>query len=251
MIRSLVVRDIRSRYAGSFMGFFWSVVHPLMQIILYYFIFAVIFKVRLGPEYGGSNYAFWLIAGLLPWLFFSETVMRAPRTVIEQASILKKTMFPSEIFPIVNLVAAMISHLISVIILIVFFIFSGYGISIKILLLFPYMLMIVIFTLGLSWILSALNVFVRDIGQVIGVVVNIWFYLTPVVYQSRYVPVRLQTVFRLNPMLHAIEGYRSAFLGKGDIAFTGIFYLLAISIIVIVIGAFTFRRLKPAFADVL
>src|SRR3990172_9144128 len=86
MIRSMVIRDLRARYMGSFLGFFWSVIHPLTQLLIYYFVFALVLKIRLGPGYGGANYALWLIAGLLPWMFFAEAVTRAPGAVLEQAN---------------------------------------------------------------------------------------------------------------------------------------------------------------------
>ena len=251
MIRSMVIRDLKQRYVGSLLGIFWSVIHPLTQLILYYFIFAVVFKIRLGPEYGGTNFAVWLIAGLLPWMFFAETVTRASTTVVEQSNLIKKMVFPSEIFPIVSLMAAIVSHLIGLTILISFLLISGYGISLQILLVFPYMLIAAIFALGISWFVSSVNVFLRDVGQVIGVMVNIWFYLTPIVYPSVRIPGKLQGLFRLNPMFHVIEGYRMALLGKINMDITNLSYLLLVTVIILVIGALTFRRLKPIFADVL
>lgn len=251
MIRSMVIRDMRARYVGSLMGFFWSVLHPLTQLILYYFVFAVILKVRLGPEYGGTSFALWLIAGLLPWLFFAEVVTRAPSTVLNQSNLIKKMAFPSEILPIVNLAVALVSHLIGLSILLVFLLIFGDGISWKIFWILPYMLLAVIFALGISWLLSALNVFLRDVDQIIGVVVNIWFFMTPIIYPRHAVPKILQGFFELNPMFHVVEGYRMALLGKTAMDATGYAYLLFMSLAVIILGGLTFRRLKPAFADVL
>ena len=251
MLRSMVIRDLKRRYVGSLLGIFWSVIHPLTQLILYYFIFAVVFKIRLGPEYGGTNFAIWLIAGLLPWMFFAETVTRGATAVVEQSNLIKKMVFPSEMFPIVNLMAAMVSHLIGITILISFLVISGFGISLQILLVFPYMLIAALFALGIAWFVSSVNVFLRDAGQVIGVIVNIWFYLTPIVYPSARIPEKLQGLFKLNPMLHVVEGYRMALLGKITVDITSLSYLLLVTAAILVIGAFTFRRLKPIFADVL
>ena len=251
MIRSMVIRDLNTRYVGSLLGIFWSVIHPLTQLILYYFIFAVVFKIKLGPEYGGTNYAIWLIAGLLPWMFFAETVTKGATAVVEQSNLIKKMVFPSEIFPIVNLMAAMVSHIIGITILIFFLLLSGNGLSLQILLVFPYMLIATVFALGISWFVSSVNVFLRDVGQVIGVIVNIWFYLTPIVYTSASIPGKLQGLFRLNPMLYVVEGYRMALLGKINIVIISLSYLLLVTVAILVIGALTFRRLKPIFADVL
>jgi ABC-type polysaccharide/polyol phosphate export permease len=247
----MVIRDLKNRYVGSLLGIFWSVIHPLTQFVLYYFIFAVVFKIRLGPEYGGTNFALWLIAGLLPWMFFSETVTKGASAVVEQSNLIKKMVFPSEIFPIVSLMAAMVSHLIGTAILIFFLLLSGYGLSSQILLVFPYMLIAIVFALGITWFVSSVNVFLRDVGQVIGVIVNIWFYLTPIVYPGASIPGKLQWLFRLNPMTHVVEGYRMALLGKIGIDVTSLLYILLVTVAILVIGALTFRRLKPIFADVL
>ncbi len=251
MIRSMVIRDLRARYMGSFLGLFWSVIHPLTQLLIYYFVFAVVLKMRLGPEYGGTSYALWLIIGLLPWVFFAEGVTRAPNAVLEQANLIKKMVFPSEIFSIVHLTAALINHLIAITILIGFLLAVGHGISWKIFMILPYLLSIGLLTTGISWLLSSLNVYLRDISQLIGVVVNIWFFLTPIIYPRDLIPESLRALFELNPMLYIVDGYRMALLGKAEIDITGLAYLLIVSLAVFVLGALTFKKLKPAFADVL
>jgi ABC-type polysaccharide/polyol phosphate export permease len=251
MIRSMVVRDIRARYVGSFLGFFWSIIHPLTQLLLYYFVFAVVMKVKLGPEYGGTGFALWLIAGLLPWMLFAESVMRAPGAVLEQANLIKQTVFPSELFPVVHLTAAAVNHLIAVAILVGVLVASGHGISAKLVLIVPYLALVGTLILGISWLLSALNVFLRDIGQVLGVVVNIWFFLTPIFYPRGVVPDRIQWLYGINPMLYAVEGYRAALLGQADLDLEGLGYLVVTALVVFVLGGLTFKKLKPAFADVL
>lgn len=214
MIRSMVIRDMKARYMGSLMGFFWSVIHPLTQILLYFFVFSVVFKVRPGPQYGGASFAPWMIAGLLPWMFFAEVVNRAPSAAVDQANLVKKMVFPSEIFPIVNLSAAVVNHLIAVTLFMGFLLLSGFGMSVKILWMIPYLLTAGIFALGISWMLSSVNVFLRDVGQITGVVINIWFFLTPIFYPPSLIPKQLQGLFGLNPMLHVVDGYRMAVLGK-------------------------------------
>ncbi len=251
MIRSIVIREIRTRYIGSFLGIFWSIIHPLTQILIYYFIFSVILKIRLGPEFGGTSFAIWLVAGLLPWMFFAEVVTQSPGAVLEQSSLITKMVFPSEILPLTNLLAALINHLIGVVILIGFLFALGYGISLNILLIIPSLIATGIFALGISWMLSALNVFLRDIGQIISVFVNIWFFMTPIFYPKHLIPEKLQVLYSLNPMLHVVETYRVGLLGKTDIDVTGFSYLLLIGFVAFVLGGLIFRKLKPAFADVL
>ncbi len=247
----MVGRDIRQRYAGSIMGLFWSVIHPLTQLLIYYFIFSVIFKMKLGPEYGGANYAIWLISGLLPWMLFAEIVTRSPMAVVEQSDLLKKMAFPSEILPVVQLSAALINHLIGMLILFGFLIVLGYGISLNILWTPLYLILTGILGLGIAWLLAALNVFFRDVAHLIGVFVNIMFFLTPIVYSYSLIPERARGIMGLNPMLHAIEGYRMALIGRGGMDLYGLLYLLIIALFLFVLGGVTFRKLKPAFADVL
>lgn len=251
MIRSMVVRDIRARYIGSFLGFFWTIIHPLTQIMIYYFIFSVILKVRLGPEYGGTNFAIWLIAGMLPWLFFAEIVTRSPEAVLDHTSIITKTVFPSELLPLIHFISAIINHLIGMAIFLGILLVFGYGISLKVLLVFPFMLTIGIFAIGISWTLSALNVFLRDIGQIVGVIVNIWFFMTPIIYPLNTIPKNLQKLYGLNPMLHLIEAYRLALLGKANLTFGSLFYIVIPVFISFIFGGLIFKKLKPAFADVL
>ena len=159
--------------------------------------------------------------------------------------------FPSEILPLAHLGAAVINHLIGLVIFISFLLVFGYGMWPKVLFILPYLFAIGIFALGISWMLSALNVFLRDIGQIIGVFVQIWFFLTPIFYPRHLIPESLQGLYSLNPMLHAVEGYRAALLGKTDIHIFGLSYLLLFGLATLALGGLTFKKLKPAFADVL
>jgi len=251
MIRSMVIREIRARYIGSFLGIFWSIIHPLTQLLIYYFVFSVILKIKLGPEYQTTNFAIWLVAGLLPWIFFADVVTRSPGAVLEQSSLITKTVFPSEILSFTLLVAAMINHLIGIVIFIGFLLLFGYGITLKVFLILPIFLMTGIFALGISWMLSALNVFLRDIGQIIGVFVNIWFFLTPIIYPQHLIPDNWQGFYNLNPMIYSVEGYRVGLLGTTNINVEGLSYLLLLGFITFAIGGLIFKKLKPAFADVL
>lgn len=251
MIRSLVVRDIRARYVGSSLGIFWSVVHPLSQLLIYYFVFSLILKVKLGPEYGGTHFAIWLIVGLLPWMLFSEVVLRAPGAVLEQANLIKKTIFPSEVLPFSHLAAAMVNHFIALGILLIFIGAFDVGLSLRAILVIPYLVAIGILAMGISWILSAFNVFLRDIGQVIGLFINVWFYFTPIIYPRDLIPEKFQDLLWLNPMSHAVEGYRMALLGQTTPEPWSLIYLFSIGLCLFGVGGLVFKQLKPAFADVL
>lgn len=250
-IRSLVVRDIRSRYTGSFLGLFWSVAHPLLQLLIYYFVFSTLLRVRLGPEYGGTSFSVWLIVGLLPWMLFSEVVGRSPNAVLEQAGLIKRTVFPSEVIPFAHVLAASLNHLITLILVVAVIWIFGHAPSAVTLLFIPYFLAVTLFALGLSWILSSLNVFLRDVGQLVGIVLQIWFYLTPVIYPTNVIPERFRAWMSLNPMLHAIDAYRMALLVKLVPNPRGLAYAFAVGAFTFILGGLLFRRLKPSFVDVL
>lgn len=251
MLRNLVVRDIRTRYTGSFLGIFWAIIHPLTQLIIYLFVFSVVLKIKLGAEYGGINFAIWLMSGMLPWLLFSEVVSRSPGAVLEQAGLIKKTVFPSEILLVAHMSAALVNHVIMFVLLLVILFFSGLNISGNILWLPVYLLGVISFGLGLAWILSALNVFLRDIGQMLSVLLNIWFFLTPIIYPSQMIPEKFRIWLSANPMIYAVEGYRMALLGRETFNPVGMVIFCVVGITTFAIGGLVFKKLKPSFADVL
>lgn len=251
MIKSLVIRDIRARYIGSFLGLFWSVIHPLSQLLIYYFVFSLILKVKLGPEYKETHFAIWLLIGLLPWMLFSEVVIRAPGAVLEQANLIKKSVFPSEILSFSHLAAALVNHFIAMTVIYLFIGFFGVGFSLRNMLFIPYLIGIALLAMGVSWTLAALNVFFRDIGQVIGVVLNLWFYVTPIIYPKEIIPEQFRNLVELNPVVHAVEGYRMAFLGQASPNLQGLGYLIVTALCLFSMGGLIFKKLKPAFADVL
>lgn len=251
MIRNMVIRDLRTRYIGSFLGFFWTIIHPLTQILIYYFLFSVIVKIKLGSAYGGTNFGLWLICGLLPWFFFSEIIDSSPDVILNQADIIKKSVFPSEILPLTLVLTAFVNHIIGFIILVAFLLISGIGISVKILLALPVLFSIGIFAIGISWALSALNVFYRDIGQIVSVVLSVWFFGTPIIYPFDRVPEQFQTILRWNPMVHLVEAYRWALLGKTELEVKPLLIISIPILITFIFGGLFFKRLKPAFTDVL
>lgn len=251
MIKNMVIRDIRARYVGSFIGIFWTFIHPVSQVLIYYFVFSVVLKIRLSAEYGDTSFAAWLIAGLLPWFFFSEVVTRSPNAILEQADVIKKTVFPTELLSVTHFISAMISHLIGLVIFECVLLALGHKVSTKILLILPSIIMIGLFSIGISWALSALNVFLRDIGQVIGVFMQIWFFMTPIFYPLDSIPQSLQGIYLLNPMLHIIETYRDAMLGNSHVSIENVLFVAIYTAGSFVAGGLIFKKLKPTFTDVL
>ncbi|MGC2423994.1 MAG: ABC transporter permease [Nitrospirota bacterium] len=251
MIKSFAFADLKKRYIGSFGGVFWSVIQPLAFILTYYVVFSYFFKSKVSAEYGTESYALWLIAGLLPWFFFSETVSRSTSAIFENQALVTKTLFPSEIIPISLLVSGIINHVIGLAIFFCFSIGITGGISAFSPLVLVYFVLLSVLVLGLSWGLSSLNVFMRDIGQFVTIALNLWFFYTPIFYPFGIIPKKLDFIFKLNPMYHAVEGYRDALVASKMPDPYHLLYLFLFASASFVVGGLIYKRLKPAFADVL
>lgn len=250
MIRAMVLQEVRSRYAGTIGGLFWSVIVPFTTAIIYAFVFSIGLKV---PEQGGVPFILWFFCALIAWNLMADTVMQSANVVIANAHLVKKVVFPTEVLPLVNLGANLIIHGISLCVLLGIMIFYGRTFSLHMGQFVYFLAGVCLFTLGLSWIVGALNVFYRDLGQFVTVVMHMWFWLTPIVWGLDMFPENVQSVLRLNPMTYIAEGYRASFLFGRPIwadAWNGV-YFWGCAMLFFVAGATVFRRLKPDFADVL
>lgn len=261
LIRSFVVRDLRSRYIGSFMGFFWSVIHPLVMLTCWTFVFLGIFKQNLDPATAGtSSFPLFLFCSYLPWLFLSDVLQRSSTVVVDNANLVTKTLFPTEILPLTILLSGLVNHLIQFAILMALILVMLGKVSVFILLVPVYFLFLMLFTLGLSWLMAGVNVFVRDASQVISVVLTFWFWFTPIFYtpdtlqraavehpRLRYVV----SVLNWNPMAHVVTGYRDCLLRMRMPDLKKLLLLAVSSSLVFVLGGLFFRHMKREFVDVL
>lgn len=252
LIRNFVIRDLKARYVGSFMGLFWSVIHPIVLLLCYTFVFLLIFQMRPRPEtHGTSNFALFLFCGILPWLYFQDAVQRSSTALIDNTNLVTKTLFPSEILPLVALLSGLINHLIGFAILLVIIFFTIGKVSLFILLIPLYLVFLMLFTLGLSWFVASLNVFVRDVSQVIAVIMTFWFWFTPIFYTLDMFPQKLLFLVYLNPLAHVVIGYRDCLL-RMQMPDMGILAILAlVSLAVFVSGGLFFRATKREFVDIL
>jgi lipopolysaccharide transport system permease protein len=251
LIHTFVIRDLRARYIGSFIGFFWSVIHPIVLLISYTFVFHFVFGLRPRPETGTTSFPLFLFCSILPWLFFQETLQRSSTVIIENASLVTKTIFPSEILPLTVMLAGLVNHLIGFAILLGILFFTLGKISVFILFIPVYFFLLMLFTLGLSWFVSSLNVFVRDVSQVLSVILIFWFWFTPIFYSTDQFPANLRFLMRWNPLAHVVAGYRDCLLGMRmpDLSVLALFAILAF--LVFAAGGIFFRKTKREFVDVL
>ena len=196
LIRVMVRRDILGRYRGSFGGAFWTLINPLLLMLTYFFVFGVVLRSRFGQDQSRSGFALYFLAGMLPWLAFSEAAGRAPGVMLEHRNFVKKLVFAVETLP-VNLVAAgLVSELFAVVLFCGFLLAVRGGVPPSVVWLPALLIPQVLFTAGVSWFLAALGVFVRDLGQVMGFVLTIWFFVTPICYPETSLPPRPGIAFQ-------------------------------------------------------
>ena len=248
LLTELVRRDLQSRYRGSLFGFLWAFVHPLWQLALLWVVFSVILKVPLTGERTASFPVF-LFSGLVPWLAFAEGLQRAATAVVEHSGLVRKLRFPSELLVVSSIVSALIHQFVALGIFAVWQAVAGEPAWQRL----PWLLFglaaQVALALGFGWAASALQVFFRDVAQGLGIALQAWFYLTPIVYPLSLIPERLRPWMALNPMATTVQAFRTVLLG-GPPPTTGAALALAgIALATMGLGWALFRRLRPAFAD--
>ena len=243
LLKSNVKTEIRGRYKNSILGIMWSFLNPLLQLAVY----SIIFGALLAG--GDQTYHIYICVALIPWTYFTTTITQASFTIIGNGDIIKKVYFPREILPISVVTSGAVNFVISTIIILAFVIFSGVGLSWYILL-YPFVLLVqYVLLLGISFIVSSITVYFRDLEHIIGIILLAAFYGTPIVYKLEQLPANLQIIMQLNPMTHIINGYRSIFYyhQMPDMKILGI--LLAMSVGLTVIGYFIFKKLQKGFAE--
>ena len=252
LVKNFMIRDLKNRYAGSMIGFVWSVIHPLTTLAIYSLVFSWMLNVRVGLEFGTDNFTVWMFAGLLPWIFFSETLSRSTSLVIDNTNLIKKTVFPSEVLPVSLLLSNAINFIIGFMILLAGIYFTGGSIEfVSLIYVLVYVLPLVLMILGFSWLCASLNVFFRDLGQLVGVLLNVIFYASAIIYPLNVIPEKFREWFFWNPLVHVVDGMRLS-LFKSELSNRdGLLYLYVFSLLIFVIGQYIFQKTKKGFVDVL
>ncbi|MCE5327922.1 MAG: ABC transporter permease [Planctomycetaceae bacterium] len=248
LVGVMAAQEMRKRYAGTLGGFAWTVLHPLMLIVIYWLVFSVGLRV---PPAGNVPFVIGFLCGMIPWLMFAETLNACTSAIAANAYLVKKTVFPTEILPVVHLAAGMATHVIMLAVLAVLMVVYGVGFSLWNVQFLYYLLAMSVLCIGLGWILSALNVFYRDIGQVLAIAINMWFWLTPIVWPLAMLPGKFQAFVRLNPMIYIVQGYRDSFIEHVPLwqNWQGGAYFWILAAAVFMFGGRLFGRLKGDFAE--
>lgn len=243
LLKTDVKKEVRGKYKKSFLGILWSFLNPLLQIAVYALIFPIILKNTQ------DNYVIFLCVALIPWTFFTNTIIQAASTIINNGNIVKKVYFPREILPIATTTSNAINFLISTLIILAFILFSGIGFS-WYLVFYPLVFIVqYIFLLALSLIVSAITVYFRDLEHFIGVIIQLLFYATPIVYAPNTIPEDFKFIMKLNPMAHIINGYRSIFYYQTMPNFKNLGILFGISLGLVIVGHLIFSKLQKGFAE--
>jgi lipopolysaccharide transport system permease protein len=251
LIGSLTRRDVLSRYRGSFAGALWTLLNPLLLMATYFFVFGVVLRTRFGNDTSGAGYVLYFLAGMLPWLAVSEAAGRSPNVIVEYRSFVKKLVFPVETLSAVQVLSGVVTEVMGMAIFVVG-LWAGRGRVPASVVWLPALLAVqVLFTLGLCWFLAALGAFLRDLGQIIGFLLTLWFFLTPICYPESGVPKAAKAILGKNPMLFLVRAYRAVFLeGQGPQAHAfAMFTVLAAALFLL--GHAWFYKLRKNFADVI
>lgn len=255
LIYQLVRRDFQMRYVGSVAGWLWGLIHPLVLLGVYTFVFAYALGMRLPPEEVTESYPLWLFAGMLPWLLFSESLQRSAASLPDYANLIKKSVFPSEVVPLTIFLSNLISHFLGILLLVIATALSMGQWSWTIVAVPGLLILLGMLTVGLSWIAAGLHVYFRDTAQVLMVLLTAWFWLTPIFLHEDLLRAKftghLSILLHINPMAYIVRSYRDTFLGKTFPSWEDWAAFTAFAVTTFVIGGLFFRYSKRGFADVL
>ena len=245
-----VRNEIKGRFAGSIGGFFWSLVTPLANLIIYIFVFSVVLKVRLKPmETGTASFAVYFLTGLLPWTAFSEALNNATEILLSRANLITKVAFPLEILPISGVIVPFCLNGLGFGMFLIYLLSKGY---------FQYtwfwlplvIIIHMVFTLGMVSIIASLSVFIRDIKHFIVTALSLWFFLTPIIYPISMIPEKFRWAMKMNPMFPFIQLYHQTLLHH-NISLGMLAYAIILALLCLACSLLFFERSKYAFADVL
>lgn len=256
MIFELAKADFKKRFVGSYFGVFWMFMQPIVTVVIYFFVFQLGFKTN--PPVGtNAPYVLWLVPGIVPWFFINEAIAMTTSVLYEYNYLVKKVVFRISILPLIKMLSCLILHFIFLYITICVFFLYGYSPRVNWLQLLYYVICTFVLCLGISYATSAINVFFKDMAQIVNICLQFGMWIVPIMWPytmfddtafANYV-----WVLKLNPVFYLVEGYRDAFLNNTwfwDKPYLTLYYW-AVTIIIFVIGAMIFKRLKPHFSDVL
>jgi ABC-type polysaccharide/polyol phosphate export permease len=249
LLKEMVVRDVRARYAGSSLGLAWAFAQPVLWMLLYTGVFALVLRVPV--EAGFASFPEFLMAGLLPWMAIQEGIARSASVLVDNAAMVKKTVFPVETLVLSVVLAAVVNELIALAIFAVYVALVGHLSLAWLALVVPALLLQILMTFGLGCIAATLTAFVRDTAHAVGIALTVVFYATPIVYPASLVPERLRWILQANPVAHLVDLYRRAFTLHALPEAAPALYLTLFCCAAALLGGALFHRARPHFADLI
>ena len=249
LIQSLVARELKARYRGSVLGFFWSFINPLLLLLVYWFVFSVVLPgirpIDIEP------YALFMFCGLLPWTWFSSSVLEASNVLIAGGNLIKKVLFPAEVLPVVAVLANMVHFLLGLPIIAAALVYFAVPVRPLELLWLPVVVLVqLFFTLGLALIVASLTVHFRDLKDILGNLMTFWFFATPIIYPMSLAPPSGKVLLDLNPFTHLVISYQEILFYDGPFGhWKWLLALGGVSIVLFLLGYFLFDRLRDSFAE--
>ncbi len=243
LLKTTTQKEVRGKYKHSFLGVLWSFLNPLLQIMVYAIVFPFILKNNQ------EHYVVFLCCGIIPWNFFATAINRSASTMLENGNIIKKVYFPREILPIAIVTSEAINFLISTLIILAFVVFDGISLT-PYILYYPLILIVqYLLILAISFIVSSITVYIRDLQHLIGVALQLFFYATPIVYAANLIPEEVAWILNLNPMTYVINGYRDIFLNQTTPNVSALMLLLVGLLVACIISYAIFHKLQKGFAE--
>jgi len=252
LISKLALNDFRSKYSGNILGIFWAFVQPVITVLVYWFVFAVM-RGDWGHSDSGYPFVLWLIVGIVPWFFFSDAISQGTSALLSYEYLVKKVVFKISILPIIKIISAMFIHVFLVVVTLILLACYGYLPDLYSLQVVYFTLCMFLLTLGMSYVTCSVVVFFRDLGQVISIALQVGIWITPIMWNIEVLPRYLQVIFKLNPVFYLVDGYRMALLDKMWFweHFYSTAYFWIFTMVCFLFGALVFKKLKVHFADVL
>lgn len=250
LIIRLALNDFKKKFAHSYLGVFWGFAQPLMNICVLWFVFSVGFR---ASNIEGVPFILWLMTGLLPWEFFTETFSSSTSVLSEYSFMLKQMVFKPLILPIIKIISGLVTHLFFIFIIILISSFYSIYPTVYYFQIFYYIFCFIYLILGLSWLFSSIKVFLPDVGEIINIILRFGMWMTPILWDLKMVPERYRWLFKLNPIYYIIQGYRDTFIYKiwfWEHRITSISFFI-ISTIIFITGITVFQKLKNHFNDVI
>ncbi len=250
MLRALAHREVASMYVGSFLGFIWTFIQPGVMILVFRFVFSVGFKAK---PLNNVPFVVWLTAAMAPWFVFSAIVTSSSTVILQYAHLIKKTVFPSQILVAVKILSNLVGHGAFVLLLIILILCNDMPFSWYYFQAFYYLICLLVLASGIGWLISSLNVYARDVGQLVPVIIQVGFWATPIFWDLSIMPENVQFWLKINPFCYIVQGYRDSFIYFVPFWEHAVYtlYFWTVALLSLLTGGWVFVRLKPQFADVL